>query len=187
VAVDSVVTDNARGGWLATRHLLDLDHRRIACITGPSDITPSAERVTGYRQAMEEAGNGVDEALLQKGDFQYESGFEAARTLLSTDASLTAIFACNDLMAIGAISAALELGRQIPSDLSVIGFDDVRAASFTNPRLTTVVQPKYSMGVIAAEMLLERILDPELPSRRRVLDMSLVVRQSTAVARVRER
>jgi LacI family transcriptional regulator len=187
VAVDSVLTDNARGGRLATRHLLDLGHRRIGCITGPLDITPSAERVTGYRQAMEEVGSSVDEAYLLKGDFQYQGGFQAARMLLSTGDSLTAIFACNDLMAIGAISAALELGRQIPADLSVIGFDDVGAASFSNPRLTTVVQPKYSMGVMAAEMLLERILDPDIPPRRRVLDVSLLVRQSTDVARVFER
>jgi len=180
VSVDEVLTDNARGGYLAARHLLDLGHRRIGCITGPSDVTPSAERVTGYRRALEEAGIPVDKTLIVKGDFQYESGHQATCQLLSTDDPPTAVFACNDLMAIGTISAAVELGRKVPVDLSVVGFDDVRLASFTNPSLTTVVQPKYEMGVLAATMLLERIRDHNIPPRRQLLDVSLLVRQSTA-------
>jgi len=182
VAVDSVLTDNAQGGKLATQHLIDLGHRRIGCITGPSDVTPSADRVTGYRQALEESGIPVDEALIVKGKFQYESGYRAARQLLSMDDAPTAIFACNDLMAVGAIRAALELGRQVPADLSIVGFDDVRLASFVNPPLTTIAQPKYEMGVVAATMLLERIRDPDIPPRQRVLDTSFLLRQSTAPA-----
>jgi len=179
-AVDSVLTDNARGGWLATCHLLDLGHRRIGCITGPSDVTPSAERITGYRQALEKNGVPVDETLVVRGDFQYESGYQATRQLLSTDDSVTAIFACNDLMAIGAIYAGVERGRQVPADLSVVGFDDVRLASFAHPALTTVAQPKYEIGVVAATMLLERMQDLDVPPRRRVLDTELLIRQSTA-------
>jgi LacI family transcriptional regulator len=179
-AVDSVLTDNARGGWLATRHLLDLGHRRIGCIAGPSDVTPSAERITGYRQALDESGIPVDEALIVKGDFQYEGGYQAARQLLVIDDPPTAIFACNDLMAVGAISAAAEMGRRVPAELSVVGFDDVSLASFANPPLTTILQPKHEMGVIAATMLLERMHEPEMPPRRRMLDTSLLVRRSTA-------
>lgn len=179
-AVDSVLTDNARGGWLATRHLIDLDHRRIGCITGPSDITPSADRITGYRRALGEAGIPLDEALLVKGDFRYEGGYQAASQLLSTRHRPTAIFACNDLMAIGAISAALAQGLRVPDDLSVVGYDDVRLASFANPPLTTIAQPKYEIGVIAATMLLERMLDLECPARRRVLETRLLPRQSAA-------
>ena len=180
VSVDEVLTDNARGGWLATRHLLELGHRRFGCITGRSNLTPSAERVTGYRQALGEADIPVEERLIVKGDFQYESGYRAARQLLAMDDPPTAIFACNDLMAVGAISAAVELGRKVPDDLSVVGFDDVRLASFTNPPLTTVVQPKYEMGVIAATMLLERMRNHDMPPRRRMFDTTLVIRQSTA-------
>jgi LacI family transcriptional regulator len=180
VAVDSVLTDNARGGWLATHHLIELGHRRIGCITGPSDVTPSAERITGYRQALRKTGVPVDEGLIVKGDFQYESGYQAARQLLAMDDPPTAIFACNDLMAVGAMSAALESGRQVPADLSVIGFDDVHLASFTNPPLTTVAQPKYEMGVLATKMLLERMQDRDMPPRRQLLDTSLLIRQSTA-------
>jgi LacI family transcriptional regulator len=180
VAVDSVLTDNARGGWLAVRHLVDLGHRRIGCIAGPSDLTPSAERVTGYRQALQEGDIPVNETLIVKGDFQYESGYRAARQLLAMDDPPTAIFACNDLMAVGAIRAALELGRQVPTSLSVVGFDDVRLASFTNPPLTTITQPKYEMGTLAATMLLERMRDRDMPPRRQLLDISLMIRQSTA-------
>jgi len=178
-AVDSVLTDNAHGGRLATRHLLELGHRRIGCVTGPSDVTPSAERVTGYRWALDKDGIPVDEALVVKGDFQYKSGYQAAYQLLAMNDPPTAIFACNDLMAVGATRAAIELGWQVPTDLSVVGFDDVRLASFANPPLTTIVQPKYEMGVVAATMLLERLRDLDMPPRRRVLDTSLLIRQST--------
>jgi LacI family transcriptional regulator len=184
VAVDSVLADNARGGKSATRYLIDLGHRRIGCIVGPSDVTPSAERITGYRQALDEGGIPVDEALIVKGDFQYESGYQAACQLLAMDDPPTAIFACNDLMAVGAISAAAEVGRRVPAELSVVGFDDVSLASFANPPLTTILQPKHEMGVIAATMLLERMHEPEMPPRRRMLDTSLLVRRSTAALSV---
>jgi LacI family transcriptional regulator len=182
--VDSVLTRNARGGWLATRHLIDLGHRCIGCIVGPSDLTPSAERVTGYQQALGEAGIHVDETLIAKGDFQFESGHRAMRQFLAMRDPPTAIFACNDLMAVGAIGVAVEMGWMVPADLSVVGFDDVRLASFGNPPLTTVVQPKYEMGVMAATMLLERMRDPEMPPRRRLLDTSLLIRKTTAPPRV---
>lgn len=179
-AVDSVLTDNAQGGWLAARHLIDLGHRRIACITGPSDVTPSAERVTGYRQAMKKAGIPVDESLVVKGDFQYDSAYRASIQLLQIKDPPTAIFACNDLMAVAVMSAALAEGRQVPGDLSVVGFDDVRLAAFANPPLTTIAQPKYEMGVVAATMLLERMRDLEMPAHRRVFETNLVTRRSTA-------
>jgi len=180
VAVDSVLTDNARGGWQAIHYLIELGHRRIGCITGPSDVTPSAERVTGYRQALREAGIAADENLVVKGDFQYQSGFRATQQLLEVNDPPTAVFACNDLMAVGAISAVIESGRRVPADLSVIGFDDVPLASFTNPPLTTIAQPKYEMGALATTMLLERVQDRDTPPRRKLLDTSLFVRHSTA-------
>lgn len=180
VEVDSVLTDNTRGGWQATLHLIEFGHRRIGCIVGPSDLTPSAARVTGYRQALGESGIPYDEALIVKGDFQYESGYEAAHMLLTKDDPPTAIFACNDLMAVGALSNALEKGLEIPADLSVVGFDDVRPALYANPPITTVKQPKYEIGVLATRMLLERMRDPATPPRTRILDTHLVIRRSTA-------
>jgi LacI family transcriptional regulator len=180
VHVDSVVTDNAGGGWSATRHLIDLGHRRIGYIAGPSDLTLSEYRSTGYRKALEEAGIAVDENLVVRGAFDFESGYRAARQLLTNSQRPTAIFACNDLMAIGAICAAVELGLRVPEDLSVIGYDDVPLASYSNPPLTTIAQPIYDLGVVAASMLLERLHDPGRPARRIVLDVELQIRRSTA-------
>ncbi|MBP7964122.1 MAG: LacI family DNA-binding transcriptional regulator [Caldilineaceae bacterium] len=179
IHADAVLTENAQGGQLATEHLLALGHRRIACITGASDVTPTAERATGYRQALVAAGVEVDENLVVKGDFHYASGYAAAKGLLTGPNPPTAIFACNDLMAVGAISAGIELGLRIPADLSIVGFDDVQLASFTNPPLTTVAQPKREMGTLAVSLLLERMADPDIPPRRRWLGTGLVVRGST--------
>jgi LacI family transcriptional regulator len=180
VEADTVLTDHAQGGCLATQHLIDLGHRRIACIAGNSEISPSAERVTGYRETLEKNGIPFDESLVVKGDFQYESGYEATRQLLTLERPPSALFACNDLMAVGCISAARELGLRVPDDLSVVGFDDVRLASFTNPPLTTIVQPKVEIGALATQMLLERLVDLEAPARFKRLDTKLCVRQSTA-------
>ena len=180
--VDSVVTDNAGGGWSATRHLIDLGHRRIGYIAGPSDLTLSEYRFTGYRKALKEAGIAVDESLVVRGAFDFESGYRAARQLLTHSQRPTAIFACNDLMAIGAICAAVELGLRVPEDLSVIGYDDVPLASYSNPPLTTIAQPIYDLGVVAASMLLERLHDPVRPARRIVLDVELQIRRSTAAS-----
>jgi LacI family transcriptional regulator len=181
LAVDTVLIDNARGGWLATHHLIELGHRRIGCITGPSDLTLSAERVTGYRRALQEADIRVDESLIVKGNFQYETGYQAAQQFLAQPTPPTAIFACNDLMAIGVINAAVKQGWQVPDRLSVVGFDDIRMAAYINPMLTTVAQPKYEMGSIATTMLLERIHQQEMAPRQKLLDTHLVVRESTAL------
>jgi LacI family transcriptional regulator len=180
VEVDTVMTNHAEGGCLATRHLIELGHRRIACITGDSEVSPSAERVTGYRQALEERGLPFDESLVIKGNFQYESGYEATCQLLSLEPPPTAIFACNDLMAVGCISAARECGLRVPDNVSVVGFDDVRLASFTNPPLTTVAQSKVEIGALATKMLLERLQNLEAPPHFKRLDTELRIRQSTA-------
>jgi LacI family transcriptional regulator len=180
VVADRVFTDSAYGGRLAAQHLLDLGHHRIGCITGPSEVCLSADRMAGFQQTLAENNISIAEKLMIKGDFQYEGGYQATQSLLALEHPPTAIFACNDLMAIGATSAALELGRRVPADLSIIGFDDVRLASFTNPSLTTIAQPKYEMGVLAATMLLDRIHQPHLPPRRHLLETKLVIRQSTA-------
>lgn len=180
VAVDTVLTNHAQGGRLATQHLIDLGHRRIACISGNSDVSPSAERVTGYRETLEKNDLFYDERLVVKGDFQYESGYEATRHLLMMEKPPTAIFACNDLMAVGCISAARELGLRVPNDLSVVGFDDVRLASFTNPPLTTIVQPKVEIGTLATKMLLERLANLDAPPRFKRLDTRICIRRSTA-------
>lgn len=180
VVVDTVLTNHLQGGRLATQHLLDLGHRRIACISGGSDLFPSAERLIGYQQILQENAIPFDESLVLRGDFQYESGYRAAQQLLALADRPTAVFASNDLMAVGVISAASQLGLRVPQDLSVVGFDDIRLASFTNPPLTTIAQSTYEIGVIAARMLLDRVQNSGAPPRTRRLDTKLVIRQSTA-------
>jgi len=180
VSVDEVLTDNIHGGEMVTSHLIDLGHRRIGCITGPSDVTPSADRVAGYQKALRDADIPIDESIILRGDFQYSSGHQVAHELLGMDDPPTAVFACNDLMAVGVISAARELGLRVPEDLSVAGFDDVHLASFTNPPLTTVAQPKYEMGALATRILLQRMQDDDSLPRHELLSTQLVVRQSTA-------
>ncbi|MEA3334648.1 MAG: LacI family DNA-binding transcriptional regulator [Chloroflexota bacterium] len=180
VTVDTVLADNARGGWLATRHLIEIGHRRIGCISAPVNLTLSAERVDGYRQALQEAGIPIDEALIVPGNFNLGGGYRATQQLLALGEPPTALFSGNDLMAVGAICAACEAGRHVPVDLSVVGFDDIPLALYTNPPLTTIRQPNYNMGVAAATMLLERVRDPELPPRRIMLQIELQIRRSTS-------
>lgn len=179
VEVDTVLTDNLYGGLTATKHLLELGHRRIACITGPSNLTPSAERVIGYRRALEEYGVGIDEELILRGDFRPNSGYAATAELIQQKLRPTAIFACNDMMAIGALRALSEYGLRAPEDCSLIGFDDIELASYINPPLTTIRQDKSAIAKAAVTLLLERITEPHLPARTCILPTQLIKRLST--------
>ena len=180
IDIDSVRTDNHLGGWLATSHLLGLGHKRISCIGGTPEFTPNAERIIGYQKAMRDAGILIDDDLIIRTNFQFEGGHRAAQQLLSLEDRPTAIFACNDLMAIGAMRAATDLGLRIPEDISIVGFDDIQMAQYACPQLTTIAQPMFDMGKRATEMLLERIRDVNIPQRKRVFEPKLVVRQSTS-------
>lgn len=177
---DSVLVDNFGGGYAATRHLIDLGHRKIGCITGPPDLAPSADRVAGYKQALKDHGLQPLDELIVEGDFRYQSGNEGMRRLLDLEPPPTAVFACNDVMAIGAMKAAQDQGLRVPEDIAIVGFDDITLASFTNPTLTSVKQPKYEMGKIALELLFQRISSSDLQGRQEIiLDTTLVVREST--------
>ncbi len=179
VQVDAVLTDHQLGGFLATRHLLQLGHSRIACIAGPSSITPSAERITGYRNALGQANIPYDEKLVIRGDYHSQSGMDITHSILQMDPRPTAIFALNDLMALGALRAAAEAGCSVPGDLAVVGYDDLELSQFTNPPLTTIAQPKKEIGLQAVSLLVERIAQNSRPPRRLVLPPELIVRRST--------
>jgi LacI family transcriptional regulator len=182
--IDRAHIDNIAGADLATRHLLDLGHRRIGYIGGPPHLSPVPDRSAGYRQALHEAGIPIDEQLVVDGNFRDVGGYTGAQALLALANPPTAIFAGNDLMAIGALAAAREAGIDVPHNLSIMGFDDIHLAGYINPPLTTIAQPKYELGVIAAQLLFARLAQPDLPPQRRLLQAQLVVRQSTAVCRV---
>ncbi|WP_051815970.1 substrate-binding domain-containing protein, partial [Glycomyces tenuis] len=145
----SVGAANWNGGLTATRHLLDLGHRRIAVITGPEHMLSSRARLDGHRAAMDMAGVPVDPALVCVGDFQIEDGRRFTHQLLRLERRPTAIFACNDGEAIGVYQAAAEAGLRIPEDLSVVGFDDLPMTEWAIPPLTTIRQPLHDMAAAA--------------------------------------
>jgi LacI family transcriptional regulator len=178
--VNAVLPENSHGGWQAANHLIGLGHRRIACIAGPTNAVSSNERVKGYRKALEDSGLPLDESLIIHGNFEYAGGYQAGIQLLEHKDPPTAIFACNDLMAVGAISACHEANLHVPGDLSIVGFDDIRLATFTTPPLTTVMQPKSEIAVTTTNLLLERIRFGDTTHRRVVVGTTLNIRKSTA-------
>ena len=181
VATDVILADSYGGAYQATRYLLDLGHRRIACLTGPTLRAVIMQRLAGYRDALTERSITPDPVLIHSGsNARFETGFTAAPILLGLPDPPTAVLSFNDLMAIGFMHYAAEAGLAVPEQLSVVGFDDVRLARFVLPALTTVAQPKYEMGRQATELLLRRIRGEDSPPVRRVLEVSLVVRNSTA-------
>jgi LacI family transcriptional regulator len=177
--VPSVGATNWAGGMAATDHLLGLGHRRIGAVTGPADYLCSRARIDGYRSALERAGAQFDEALVRQGDFQHEGGFIRGGELLDLPEPPTAIFAGSDQQALGVYEAARQRGLRIPQDLSVVGFDDLPAARWVSPPLTTVGQPLADMGRVAAEMLGDLIDSVPLRSQRVELATELIVREST--------
>jgi LacI family transcriptional regulator len=179
IDVDVVLSDNRQGGYLATKHLVDLGHTRIACISGPSDITPSSERVIGYLQALQEAGMPPDEKLIISGNFRVESGHQIVQELLAFPNPPTAVFASNDLMAIGAMRAVTQKGLRVPEDVSIVGFDDIELASYISPALTTVRQPKMEMGKTAVDLLIKQTQEGNRTASLTILNNELIVRDST--------
>lgn len=178
--IPSVGSANWSGGLAATRHLLELGHRRIAVITGPDDVMCALARLDGYRAAMTSAGVKIEPEWIRYGDFQREGGERHARDLLRLPDPPTAIFAGNDLQALGVLHAAQAMGLEVPRDLSVVGFDDLAIAELASPRLSTVHQPLREMAEQATRILL-RLLDDVAPEVTRIeLATSLVVRDSTA-------
>jgi LacI family transcriptional regulator len=176
----SVGATNWNGGLTATRHLLGLGHRQIAVIGGPDWILCSRARIDGYRAAMDEAGVPVDPRLVSYGRFHLEEGVETGRALLRRKDRPTAIFAGNDLQALGVYQAARELRLHIPEDLSVVGFDDLPVAQWVGPPLTTIRQPLVDMATAAAEMVVA-MAGGEQPAQPRIeLSTELIVRESTA-------
>ena len=180
--VPSIGSANWNGGLVATRHLIDLGHRRIGVISGPPSVLCSRARLDGYRAALDTAGLAIDPALVRVGDFHVEGGYEQGLTLLRMADRPTAIFAGSDLQALGLYGAARELGVRIPDDLSVVGYDDLPVARWVGPPLTTVRQPLTEMAEAAARLVVSISRGEEPTNLRLDLATSLVLRQSTAAA-----
>lgn len=181
VNCDLVETAHLQGGQMATDHLIALGHRRIACLAGPANLNSSAQRIEGWRSTLAKAGLTEESSeLLWHSDFSSQGGFNTMKAILASAQVPTAVFVCNDLMSIGALSAAHEAGVQVPQDMSLIGFDDIELAKFSSPALTTMAQPKRRIGVAAVDMLLERIQGGRVQARQVILRPELIVRHSTS-------
>jgi LacI family transcriptional regulator len=181
-SIPLVQVDNRLGGRIATRHLVDLGHTRIAHVTGAGELGISDERLAGYRDALTEAGLPVDFQLVEEGRFTDDGGHDAAGRLLEREPDLTAIFAANDLSALGVMNAVAEAGRRVPDDVSVVGFDDLHLSAYTSPPLTTIRQPAVEIATLATEILIGLTRGQQAERMRHLLEPELVVRASTRAA-----
>ncbi len=182
-SVPTVGSNNWNGGLLATRHLLELGHRRIAIISGPQDVLCARTRLSGFRFAHEEGGVPVDPAFVRHGNFHVQAGYEHGHALLDRADRPTAIFAGSDMQAFGVLRAARRLGLDVPGDLSLIGYDNLPVTAWTEPALSTVNQPLREMAGTAARMVLDLARGGELALTRVDLVTQLVLRESTAPPR----
>ena len=181
IEVDAVEIDNFQGAYDAAAHLIALGHRRIACITGLPSSTLNENRIRGFRQALEAAALPVDPSLICCGDYSAASGARFARSFLDAADPPTAVFAFNDLMAMGVLQVAHQRGRRVPDDLALIGFDGLPLTAHTSPPLSTIDQPVIEMGTTAIAMLVDRIKGSVTGAARvRTFPARLVVRPSTA-------
>jgi DNA-binding LacI/PurR family transcriptional regulator len=174
----TVCADNEGGGALAAQYLLGLGHRKIAHITGPRQHGNLSDRARGFVRALQSAQKPVQPVVLH-GKFNFDGGIELGRKLLDKHPEVTAIFAANDVMALGVVRAVLDRGLRIPEDLSLIGFDNIEFSMVVHPPLTTIHQPKYEMGAAAVDILLRLARDKEkqIPEHRR-LGVELIERDS---------
>ena len=177
--VSLILVNNQRGAELAVDHLVDQGHTAIGMLAGPITSPSSTQRVQGFRQAMAARGLPSPEDWISAGPPTIEGGYDAAQRLLMRHPQLTALFAYNDLSALGAAQACRELKRRVPGDCDIVGFDDVRLAAMVSPALTTIRVNKYFLGQQAMTRLLEMLDQPDEGFSPIHVDVELVVREST--------
>ncbi len=177
--VSFVAIDDERGGFLATRHLIELGYKTIGYIGSREGGLSTVDRYNGYCQAFEKYGMTVDERFVIYGDFKSETGYRVVRTIIESGDYPRAFVVYNDLMALGVIQGIKEMDLRMPEDIAVVGFDDIPLASFPEIGLTTVKQPKYEMGKIAFDILFENINRETAEPKRVILEPELAVRTSS--------
>jgi len=181
-----VVIDNVLGGFLATEHLIRAGHRRIGFVGSTEDSLTIAERLEGYRRALKKHGLQGEKKYIRLGEFKQETGYRIIRSMIADGDYPRAVFAENDLLALGIMQGVKASGLSVPADVAVVGFDDIPFSGFPEVRLTTINQPKYEMGRKAVEILLEQIGGPAgtqplrpVQIRQIYLKPQLVVRESS--------
>jgi len=177
-AGDAVVVANELGAYQATKYLIQSGHRHVAVITGPALLANAVERLNGFKKALREVRLPLAAEFIQEANFDTSSGFQAAKRLLRMLPRPTAIFACNDLMALGVLHAVHELGLRCPEDVSLVGFDNLEFCEYTSPALSSVFQPDYQLGATAAGLLLDRINGLRNKPKRILLETELKIRSS---------
>jgi LacI family transcriptional regulator len=181
----AVGATNWQGAYNATEYLIELGHKRIGFITGSMDLGAAIDRLDGYKSALRVHHIAEDPRLIYEGTFFQPDGYAGGRALLNLEDLPTAIFASNDVMAMGAMDAIRSCGLRVPEDVSILGFDDIPQAALVRPALTTVRQPLEQMGRLATQMLIDKLRNPEKEISRVELPTQLIVRDSTLPSRDR--
>ncbi|MBZ0309957.1 MAG: LacI family transcriptional regulator [Anaerolineae bacterium] len=174
----AVNTTNRKGAYEATQYLIELGHRRIGFVAGLPQLNSATERLAGYQMALSDYGIPLNHHYIAQGNFIFIDGYNATHELLALPEHPTAIFAANDISALGAMEAIRERNLRIPEDISLVGFDDIPQAALAYPKLTTIRQPLHQMGSEAVKLLLEHLEHPSSEMRRILLDTELVIRDS---------
>lgn len=179
IPTDVVGADNIQGAFSAVEHLIKLGHKRVAMITGLKDVTTTHERIQGYLEALKANNIKVNNSLIIEGRSKLGGGIEATQALFKLKFPPTAIFSSNNLMTLGSFIALKKLGKNVPKDVAIVGFDDLEWAEVLDPPLTAVSQPTYTIGTTAAQLLLQRLLG-EGPAKKQtiVLKTELIIRRS---------
>lgn len=173
----NVLVDGEQGGYLATRHLIQAGHQKIAYISGPSNSYDNALRYQGYLRAMREAGLEEKSKWRLNGNFVREGGYSATKMMIMQGELPSAVFYGNDEMAIGGLKALEERGISVPNDISVIGFDDIQLSEYVHPPLTTIRQPKHEAGSLAGHLLFQ-MLNGEAVDPSYTLTINMIERSS---------
>lgn len=184
-----VLVDSVKGGYIATRHLLNLGYREIAIITGPIESErnySSIGRLEGYKKALREEGLEIKPEFIIKSDFTFNGGFTSMKEFLDRGNKPEAVFASNDLMAIGAMVAIKERGFRIPDDIAIVGYDDTPEASFTEPPLTTVHLSMEELGTQAAKFIIDSIKNKDFVPQKYVMPVDIVIRESCGAFKIRK-
>jgi DNA-binding LacI/PurR family transcriptional regulator len=177
---NSVTVAHEDGACVAANHLIRLGHRQLAVITGPLHLTNAQQRLAGFKRALQQADIAISDEYIQESTFDRQAGYTKSLVLLRLVPRPTAIFASNDLIALGVLQAAHKLGLRCPEDLSIIGFDNLEFSEYTNPSLTTVHQPGYELGACAAEIMLDQVSGRQESIQHVVLKTDLILRESVA-------
>ncbi|MFI2857681.1 LacI family DNA-binding transcriptional regulator [Paenibacillus sp. JSM ZJ436] len=178
--VPCIFTDNVKFSKQVVEHLIERGHRNIAFLSGYPDALDSSERLEGYIKALQEHQLEYKPELIENGDFNEEGGYKAFKRLLDKNITFSAIYSANDEMALGVYRACAELGIQIPNNIAIVGVDNNRISKYLNPRLSTVNQPKYTMGALIAEKIIDQLNEDEFDLQRVFkIDSELIIRESS--------